>query len=256
MIRLKNVTLAGLLLAVLLPIGQTSAEPNRREVISAAIANPARPDSDRKQDADRKSLEVLSFAGVKPGDRVADFIPGGGYVTRLFSKIVGTDGHVYAIVPEELRENADDSVKKIAADPVYPNVTVLRMPVNEFKVPEKLDMVWTSMNYHDLHNTFFGPADLAVLNKAIYDALKPGGVYLVLDHAATTGSGLRDTNTLHRIDAQIVRKEVLAAGFELDGQSYVLRNPADDHGIKVFDPVIRGNTDKFIFKFRKPMTDQ
>jgi len=253
MYRYKTVILASLLLAVLAPIGQASADKSIHDIISDAIANPARPDADTKQDADRKSLEVLTFAGVKPGDRVADFIPGRGYVTRLFSKIVGKDGHVYAVVPTELKKTADEAVKEIAADPEYSNVTVLREPVNDFKAPEKLDMVWTSMNYHDLHLQFFGPADLNRLNKAILDALKPGGIYLVLDHTAEAGSGLSDTGTLHRIDPEVVKKEVLAAGFELEAQSDVLHNPADDHTLKVFDSSIRGKTDKFIFKFRKPM---
>jgi predicted methyltransferase len=253
MFQYKPLILAGLLLAILAPFGQADAAEDIQEVISAAIANPARPDSDRKQDANRKSLEVLTFAGVKPGDRVADFIPGGGYVTRLFSKIVGKDGHVYAVVPAEMPERSVTSVQKIADDPTYGNVSVVRAPVNDFKAPEKLDMVWTSMNYHDLHTKFFGPADLTMVNKSIFDALKPGGIYLVLDHAAASGSGVRDTGTLHRIDPEVVKKEVEAAGFKLEAESDVLKNPADDHTMKVFNPAIRGKTDKFIFKFRKPM---
>jgi len=243
---------AGLFVTVISVFSQASAAADVSAVISAAIADPARPAADRKQDENRKPLAVLEFAGVKPGDRVADFIPGGGYVTRLFSKIVGKSGHVYAVVPQELRKNAAAKVKAIAADPAYSNVTVLREPVNDFKAPEKLDMVWTSMNYHDLHDKFLGPADMAVLNKNIFAALKPGGIYLVLDHAAAAGSGLRDTATLHRIDPAAVKKEVLAAGFVLDGESDVLHNPNDDHTAKVFNPAIRGKTDKFIFKFRKP----
>lgn len=253
MLQHKPIILAALILTVLIAGGPSSAARDMRDIIQAAIDHPARPDSDREQDTDRKSLEVLAFAGVKPGDRVADFIPGGGYVTRLFSKIVGAEGHVYAVVPSELRSNADEPVKAIAAEPAYPNVTVLRMPVNEFGAPEKLDLVWTSMNYHDLHNDFLGPADLAALNKAIFDALKPGGVYLVLDHAAAAGSGLRDTDTLHRIDPAVVKKEVQAAGFELEAQSDALSNPDDDHTDKVFNPAIRGKTDRFVFRFRRPM---
>ena len=255
MSRYTSLVAASLLVVALGAASQASAAPATSAVISAAIDDPARPAADREQDANRKPLQVLEFTGVKPGDRVADFIPGGGYVTRLFSKIVGKNGHVYAVVPEELvkmRDTADASVKAIAADPGYANVTVLREPVNDFKAPEKLDLVWTSMNYHDLHDKFLGPADMAALNKAIYAALKPGGIYLVLDHAAAAGSGLRDTNTLHRIDPAAVKKEVLAAGFVLDAQSDVLHNPKDDHTAKVFDPAIRGKTDKFIFKFRKP----
>lgn len=255
MFRFPAIILTSLLLTGLLPLSQAGAAQSVHDAIAAAIADPARPDADRQQDANRKSLEVLIFTGVKPGDKVADFIPGGGYVTRLFSKIVGKNGHVYAVVPEELfamKGDADKAVKAIAADPAYSNVTVLREPVNRFTAPEQLDLVWTSMNYHDLHDPFFGPADLAAVNKAVFKTLKPGGIYLVLDHAAAAGSGLRDTNTLHRIDPEAVKKEVLAAGFVLDAQSDVLRNPDDDHTAKVFDPAIRGKTDKFIFKFRKP----
>jgi len=240
-------------LALSTPLGQAVAAQDLHDIVADAIANPARPESDRKQDADRKSVEILVFSGIKPGDRVADFIPGRGYVTRLFSTIVGRRGHVYAVVPNEMSERAVASVKEIADDPAYPNVTVLRESVNDFNAPEKLDMVWTSMNYHDLHNDFLGPANLSVLNKAVFNALKPGGVYLVMDHAAAADSGLRDTDTLHRIDPEVVRKEVLAAGFKLEAQSDILKNPGDDHTLKVFDPAIRGKTDKFIYRFRKPL---
>jgi predicted methyltransferase len=112
--------------------------------------------------------------------------------------------------------------------------------------------VWTSQNYHDFHDSFFGPADLAVVNKAIFTALKPGGLYIVLDHVAAPGSGLRDTETLHRIDPAIVKKEVTAAGFEFVSEDDSLKNPADPHTAKVFDPSIRGKTDQFVYKFRKP----
>lgn len=223
--------------------------------IRAAIANPARPAADRAQDANRKPQAVLEFSGVKPGDRVADLIPGGGYVTRLFSTIVGKHGHVYAVVPKELTDMHADAaapVEKIAANPAYPNVSVLVEPVADFHAPKPLDMVWTSMNYHDLHDKFFGPADMGKVNKAIFDALKPGGIYLVLDHAAAPGSGIRDTGTLHRIDPAVVKKEVEAAGFVLEARSDVLHNPKDTHRLKVFNPAIRGKTDKFIFRFRKP----
>jgi predicted methyltransferase len=255
MSRYPAIVVASLFVAMISAFSQADAAPNTSEIISAAIADPGRPAADRKQDANRKPLEVLEFAGVKPGDRVADFIPGGGYVTRLFSKIVGKKGHVYAVVPEEffsMRANADAAVKAIAADKEYANVTVLKEPAERFSAPEKLDMVWTSMNYHDLHDKFLGPVDMAVLNKKIFNTLKPGGIYLVLDHAAAAGSGLRDTETLHRIDPAAVKKEVLAAGFVLDAESDILHNPEDDHSAKIFDPAIRGRTDKFIFRFRKP----
>ena len=250
-----TIFVASIFLVLVSVFSQADGAEDISAVITAAIDNPARPAGDREQDVNRKPLPVLKFSGVKPGDVVADFIPGGGYVTRLFSKIVGKHGHVYAIVPEELfnmNANADASVKAIAADKIYSNVTVLKEPAQRFSAPEKLDMVWTSMNYHDLHDKFMGPVDMAVLNKRIFNALKPGGIYLVLDHAAAAGSGVRDTNTLHRIDPAVVKKEVLAAGFVLEAESDVLHNPKDDHTLKVFNPAIRGRTDKFIFRFRKP----
>lgn len=222
--------------------------------IAAAVADSARPAADRARDANRKPAECLTFAGVKPGDRVADLIPGGGYFTRLFAKAVGPKGYVYAYMPSDI----DEIYKKHGvtvpppADPNYPNVSYIHAPVAKFVAPEKLDIVWTSQNYHDLHDKFFGPADVPAVNKAIYDALKPGGIYIVLDHAAEAGSGLRDTDTLHRIDEAAVKKEVEAAGFKLVAESNVLRNPSDPHTAKVFDPAIRGKTDQFILKFRKP----
>ena len=112
--------------------------------------------------------------------------------------------------------------------------------------------MFTAQNYHDYPDAFMGPTDPAVLNKAVFDALKSGGRYVVIDHVAAAGSGLRDTETLHRIDADLVRKQVEAAGFEYMGESDVLRNEQDDHTLKVFDPAVRGHTDQFIYKFRKP----
>jgi predicted methyltransferase len=134
----------------------------------------------------------------------------------------------------------------------YPNVTLIHASLAKMDIPQKADVIWTSQNYHDFHDSFFGPADLVGVNKAIYDALKPGGVYVVLDHVAQAGSGLRDTETLHRIDPATVKKEVLAAGFIFEGEDNSLRNPADPHTKNVFDPSIRGKTDQFIYKFRKP----
>jgi len=222
--------------------------------IAAAVANPDRPAADTARDADRKPAEMMVFAGVKPGDKVADLIPGRGYFTRIFARAVGSKGWVYAYFPSDI--DAIYAKNKVTipppADPKYPNVSFLHAPVAKFVTPEKLDIVWTSQNYHDLHDKFFGPADVAAVNKAVYDALKPGGVYVVLDHVAEAGSGLRDTDTLHRIDPAVVKKEVEAAGFKLVAESDVLKNPADPHTALVFDKSIRGHTDQFIFKFRKP----
>jgi predicted methyltransferase len=222
--------------------------------VTAAVKDAARPDTDTKKDADRKPAEMLAFTGIKPGMRVMDLIPGSGYFTRIFAKAVGLNGYVYAFQPVELdhffKDGKQPPVVAVAAQ--YPNVSVVRGPVNKLVAPESLDVVWTSQNYHDLKDSFFAPADTALVNKAIFLALKPGGIYVVLDHAAEKGSGVRDTDTLHRIDEAVVKKEVLAAGFVLVGESNVLRNKADPRTVKVFDASIRGKTDQFILKFRKP----
>lgn len=222
--------------------------------VKAAVNDAARPADDVKRDADRKPAAMLMFAGIKPGGRVMDLIPGGGYFTRIFAKAVGPNGFVYAFQPTELNHFFKDKQPPVVAvAAAYPNVSVVRAPVNTLVAPESLDVVWTSQNYHDLKDDFFKPADTALVNKAVYDALKPGGLYIVLDHSAEKGSGIRDTDTLHRIDEAVVKKEVLAAGFKLVGESQVLRNTKDTRTVKVFDPSIRGHTDQFILKFRKPL---
>jgi predicted methyltransferase len=224
--------------------------------IAAAVADSSRPDADKTRDANRKPAETLAFTGVKPGAQVAELLPGGGYFTRLFSKAVGSSGHVYALVPAPLADAPADvpdfaaRVKAIAADPNYANVSVVVEPFSKLAVPVPVDLVWTSQNYHDLHN--FPGLDVGVFNKMVFDDLKPGGIYLILDHTAEEGSGGRDTKTLHRIDPETVKKEVLAAGFVFVGSSNLLRQPSDNRSLKVFDPSVRGKTDQFILKFRRP----
>jgi len=218
-----------------------------------AVSDPLRPDSDRQLDQERKPAAMLALAHIRPGMKVMDLIPGRGYFTRLFAVAVGPTGFVYAYQPSELDnflKGKPAPVNAVAAD--YKNVSVIHAPIDNIVAPEKLDLVWTSQNYHDMHDSFMGPADLSKVNKAVFDALKPGGTYIVLDHSAEKGSGLRDTDTLHRIDEAVVKQEVEAAGFKLAGKSNVLRNPADDRKLKVFDPAIRHKTDQFILIFRKP----
>jgi predicted methyltransferase len=223
--------------------------------IAAAVADSARPVDDKAQDVNRKPAEVLAFTGIKPEDKVVDLMPGGGYYTRIFSKVVGPKGKVYALQPVEMDKAAPyglQSLKSFAGTPDYPNVAILLQPAAAITVPEQVDMIWTSQNYHDLHDPFMGSPDMAKFDKAIFAALKPGGIFLVLDHVAPDGSGLSDTDTLHRIDPGVVKAEATAAGFEFVGESKALRNPADDHTLSIYNKSIKGKTDKFVYKFRKP----
>ena len=223
--------------------------------IKAAVADSNRPDADKQRDAERKPAETLAFLGVKSGGSVGELLPGGGYFTRLFSAAVGAKGHVYALVPERPANAPADlpdlaaKVKAIAADAHYANVTVVVAPLATLTAPTPVDVIFTAQNYHDLHNF---PVDVVAFDKSILNSLKPGGLYVVLDHSAQSGSGLNDTKTLHRIDSEAVKKEITDAGFEFVGASNILANAADPRTAKVFDPSIRGKTDQFILKFRKP----
>jgi predicted methyltransferase len=152
--------------------------------------------------------------------------------------------------PTEYDEKPEQ-VKTIAKD--YGNVDLLMQPAAKLTAPQPVDVVFTSQNYHDYPDKFMGPTDLKVLNAAVFAVLKPGGVYLIVDHSAELGSGLRDTETLHRIDETTVKQQVIAAGFEYVGESDVLRNRADDRKSNVFNPAIRGRTDQFVYEFRKPL---
>jgi len=224
--------------------------------VAKAVADPARA-TDAAIDSRRKVAELTAFAGIKPGDKVLELIPGSGYFTRVFSKVVGPKGHVYTVWPEPYDKEStpdSDNLRKLATQPGYTNISVAIQPADALTAPKPLDVVFTSQNYHDYPDKFMGPTDPAILNKAVFASLKPGGVFVIVDHVAEAGSGLRDTDTLHRIDPEIVKKQVAAAGFVFEGESDVLRNPADDHKVKVFDKSIRGHTDQFVFRFRKPKT--
>lgn len=219
--------------------------------IASAVNDPAR-EADKADDARRKMTAVMAFTGVKPGDTVVELDPGSGYWTRVFSRIVGVDGHVDTVWPEEMAKYTAKGLalwKKLSATEHYANVRVLEQPAAVLKVPEKADIVFTSQNYHDYHNM---PIDIAAFDKSVFDALKPGGVFIVIDHVAAAGSGADATDTLHRIDPALVKKELEAAGFVFAGKSDVLANPDDPHDVSVFDASVRGHTDQFVYRFRKP----
>jgi predicted methyltransferase len=222
--------------------------------IAAAVASPDRPAADTARDKLRHPAELIAFAGLKPGDQVIDFIPGGGYFTRIFANVVGPKGRVYAITPSELAAKVPkmaQGIVELAEQPAFSNVVPLVQPVSVTGDGGNVDMVWTSDNYHDVYG-FFGADHAAAADAAIFAALKPGGVFIVIDHASMPGASATAPSTLHRIDPATVKAQVEAAGFKLEAESGILRNPADTHTEKVFAPDIRGHTDQFVLKFRKP----
>ena len=222
--------------------------------IAKAIAAKDRQDQ-AQTDLRRHPGEILALSGVRPGVTVAEIIPGGGYYTRLFSKIVGPTGRVYAIWPDEYDKVShpdSDNLRALAKTRGYNNISVLIEPANDFKTPTPVNIVFTSQNYHDYFDKFMGSPGAEKLDQQVFNALTPGGIYVVIDHMAEPGSGTRDTDTLHRIDLAAVKRQVMSAGFLYFGSTAVLRSVRDDHKKPVFDPSIRGHTDQFVLVFRKP----
>jgi predicted methyltransferase len=222
-------------------------------LIALAVHNPNRPDKDTARDDARKPVEVLNFAKVRPGEQVLELIPGGGYFTRLLSVAVGPTGHVTEAVPLIGGADMSKASNGVAADPHFTNVSEVPMSGDSLaKTPGQFDLVWTSQNYHDLHLSQL-KLDVVGLDRLIYAALKPGGEFFIEDHAAKPGSEVTATaDALHRIDEDFVKKEVESVGFVLVGESDVLRNPADDRTLLVFNQAIRGHTDQFLLVFKKP----
>ncbi|HTN13858.1 MAG TPA: methyltransferase domain-containing protein [Sphingomonadaceae bacterium] len=223
-----------------------AAHAETSPAVASAVADSGRPAADTARDAARKPGEIVTFAGVKPGDIVAEIAPGGGYYTRILARTVGSKGHVYAMMPSFFasRPGGLDAINKLAAE--YGNVTVVVADFADFTLEKPVDLVWTTENYHDMAN-----GNIAGINSSVFKALKPGGIYFVEDHSAP-GTGLLATRTLHRIDPEAVKTAVAEAGFRLEAESDILHNPNDKHDLGVSDPAIKGETDKFALRFRKP----
>lgn len=227
----------------------TADAPN----IVAAVADARRPQEDKDRDANRHPADTLAFAQIEPGDRVADLLPGGGYFTRLFAVAVGETGKVYPVIrPEATVGDYERPILAVAA--LYPNAVMARTEYDALAFPEPLDVVFTAQNYHDMAITNYHLGDRNGMNRTAFAALKPGGLYIVIDHSAVAGSPVQtaEDGALHRIDQAIVRAEVEAAGFVFDAESDVLRNPTDPRTANVFDDSIRRRTDQFMMRFRKP----
>ena len=220
-------------------------------VIAQAVANPARPADYRAADAYRKPAETLAFSGIRPGMIVGEFYPAGGYFTRMLSGVVGPEGHIYAI------ENAgwNDSYKDdqaMLAEGNWNNVSLDRQPFGTVKFPKPLDIAWVTQNYHDMKVPEYGPVDTAKFDREVFAALKPGGIFFVLDHEGWAGMTNEDIAKVHRVEKAQVIREVTAAGFQLAGEGTFLAQPNDDHHLPIFDKKVRGHTDQYALKFVKP----
>ena len=225
--------------------------------IQTALSNPARPNIDLRDDRSRKPAAVLTFAGVAPGMSIYEMEAGAGYYTELVSRIVGPDGSVTMQNPPAFESFLADAVADRLKNNRLPNVVYDRVNFDELSAEDaSVDLVTWILGPHEL---YFTPSEGVILGEVgpsyaeAFRVLKPGGKFLALDHAATPGSDETTGHTLHRIDPEIVKKAALAAGFVLEAESDILRNPADKHDMGVFDPKIRRNTDRFIFRFVKPL---
>ena len=235
---------AAVLLMSTAPVFAAQAVPAE---VSAAIADASRPQADKDRDAARHPAELLTFIGAKRGDKISELVPGGGYVTRLLAKTVGPTGHIYATNLPTLNERFKTGVNPIIADSSYGNVSVVEQPFGELKFSEPLDIVFTSENYHDFQNMGMFKTDTSALDRSAFAALKPGGLYVITDYAAAAGTGMRDTQTLHRIDPAVIKQEVTAAGFMLEGESNAMMNPSDDLTKRSGQ-----GSSQVMLKFRKP----
>lgn len=243
--RLRTLLLAG---AVALTASQSWAAGPPAYVMSA-VGDVGRPAVDKARDPLRKPAELLAFFQIKPGQKLAELLPGNGYFTRIFSKAVGPNGKVYVLGPP----GAAPTVASVTGTRSYANVAAIAPSAASLNLPERVDLVWTSLNYHDLKRPAQpgGPpaVDIAAFNKAVYQALKPGGYYVVIDHSAKSGDAAAPQDK-HRIDQLTVVEEITAAGFLLQGETQALRRPDDPRTGAVFP--LNGASDQFAMLFRKP----
>ena len=239
------------------PAAETMSTESNASFYEAAVARDARPDSDRDRDAQRKPAAVLEFLGIVPGMTVLDMFTGGGYYAEIISGVVGEEGKVIAQSNQAYLGFVGDAFKERFDSGRLANVEVLMAENNELSLEaDSLDAVMLVLSFHDLYHSdpengwprIDGPAFLAELMKG----LKPGGIVAIIDHYAEAGAPAETGDTLHRIDPAIVVADMEAAGFVLDGQSDLLRNPNDDLTRIVFAPELRGKTDRFMMRFKNP----
>ncbi len=229
--------------------------------IDAALASPERPAADRDQDERRKARNVLEFSGVGSGMTILDAFSAGGYYTELLARVVGPEGQVIAYNNPPYAKFAEKGIAARYAGDRLPNVWQVTGTIEELELaPASLDAAIFIMSYHDLYwrpaDGSWPPTEPTLLLAKLHAALKPGGVIVVQDHVAAAGGDTAAVvDKLHRIDPAVVRADFAKAGFTLDGESDVLAHPDDAHTTMVFDEAIRGRTDQFLFRFRKPVKE-
>jgi predicted methyltransferase len=237
-------------LAIIAPASD-AASPKSGSVIAKAVADPARPKDHLQLDPLRKPADTLAFSGVRPGMTVGEFYPGGGYFTRMISDVVGPSGHVYGIENDKWK-GAVDADKELLAEGKWKNVSIDVQPFGTVNFPKPIDLAWVTQNYHDLKIAKYGVVDTLAFDRAVYKALKPGGTFFILDHQGAPGLTDAQIADVHRINRDVVVKEVTSAGFKLVAEGKFLRRPGDDHTKPIFDESIRGHTDQYALKFVKP----
>jgi predicted methyltransferase len=241
------------LIALALAASAPAASAKDPSDYAAALNDAQRPAADKERDAARHPAELLAFAEIDPGEEVGDYIMGGGYWTRLLTTAVGPQGKVYAFQPDEFiafRPAYGDEQNAAVAG--HANVAALRGPVSAPPFPEKLDTIITVQNLHDLYLGAFPPDTATKAIAALFDALKPGGTLVVVDHSAADGSGTTAANSIQRIDKAAAVAALTHAGFVVEAQSDLYKRPEDPRTANVFDPSIRGKTDQFALRLRKP----
>jgi len=231
---------------------------NANSAITAAVAAPDRPADARELDENRKPAETLAFLGLESGMDAADFFPGAGYWSEIMAHVVSEEGSVTALEADEFLDGEQGKAHWADLAKRAPGVGMKLFPFANFTAePDSYDFLITNLNYHDLYwesekyrMTRIEPSDVV---KQIYAAMRPGGIVGVIDHVGSEGDTRKVVDATHRINPKVVIADFEKEGFELVGQSDILANPDDDHSISVFDPSIRGKTDRFLLKFRKPV---
>jgi predicted methyltransferase len=238
-------------------VASTPALSNPSQATHDAVSNTARSAEDRQRDASRKPQAVMDFFGVKPGMQVLDLFAGGGYYTELLAYAVGEAGAVVSHNNQAYLDYAKDQIAVRYADKRLPNVNALHQEVAELDLPAgSFDAAFLILSYHDIYylpkDGSWARIDGPKMLEEIFTGLKPGGVLGVVDHAAVKGAPSSTGNTLHRIAPELVKREITAAGFVFDAASEVLYNPADDLKNPMYAEGIKGNTNRFVFRFKKP----